>query len=40
MFEEKTYESLMQDILDNAPGDIDTRPGSIFYDAVSGITSS
>lgn len=38
MFEEKTYERLMQDILDNAPSDIDTRPGSIFYDAVSGIT--
>lgn len=37
MFEEKTYENLLQDVLDNAPDDIDTRPGSIFYDAVSGI---
>ena len=37
MFEEMTYENLLQDVLDNAPEDIDTRPGSIFYDAVSGI---
>jgi len=37
MFEEKTYENLMQSVLDNAPTDIDTRQGSIFYDAVSGI---
>ena len=38
MFEEYTYERLMQDALDNAPEGIDTRQGSIFYDAVSGIT--
>lgn len=37
MFEDYTYESLLEDVLDNAPNDIDTRPGSIFYDAVSGI---
>ncbi|MCM1227682.1 MAG: hypothetical protein NC320_09755, partial [Clostridium sp.] len=37
MFEDKTYENLLQDVLNNAPDDIDTRPGSIFYDAVSGI---
>lgn len=37
MFENKTYENLLQDVLNNAPEDIDTRPGSIFYDAVSGI---
>ena len=37
MFEEKTYEKLMEDVLNNAPDDIDTRQGSIFYDAVSGI---
>ncbi|MBQ8436004.1 MAG: hypothetical protein IJX24_08385 [Oscillospiraceae bacterium] len=37
MFEEKTYENLIQSVLDNAPTDIDTRQGSIFYDAVSGI---
>ena len=37
MFEEKTYENLMQSVLENAPEDIDTRPGSIFYDAISGI---
>ncbi len=37
MFEEKTYENLMEDVLSAAPDDIDTRQGSIFYDAVSGI---
>lgn len=37
MFEEKNYENLLREVLDNAPDDIDTRQGSIFYDAVSGI---
>lgn len=37
MFEDYTYEALLEDVLENAPDDIDTRPGSIFYDAVSGI---
>lgn len=37
MFESNTYENLLQEVLDNAPDDIDTRPGSIFYDAISGI---
>lgn len=37
MFESMTYESMLKDVLDNAPGGIDTRQGSIFYDAVSGI---
>lgn len=37
MFEDKSYDNLLQDVLDNAPADIDTRPGSIFYDAVSGV---
>lgn len=37
MFEDYTYEKLLTDVLNNAPEDIDTRPGSIFYDAVSGI---
>lgn len=37
MFEDYTYERLLEDVLDNAPEDIDTRQGSIFYDAVSGI---
>ncbi len=36
MFEDYTYERLMEDVLNNAPADIDTRQGSIFYDAVSG----
>lgn len=37
MFESKTFEALMEDVLENAPEGIDTRQGSIFYDAVSGI---
>lgn len=37
MFEEYTYEKLLDDVLANAPQNIDTRPGSIFYDSVSGI---
>ena len=37
MFEDKTYEALLQEVLDNAPDGIDTRQGSIFYDAVSGV---
>ena len=36
MFEDYTYKRLMEDVLSNAPADIDTRQGSIFYDAVSG----
>ena len=37
MFEDYTYERLLEDVLNNAPEDIDTRPGGIYYDAVSGI---
>lgn len=37
MFEAYTYEKLLEDVLSNAPKDIDTRQGSIFYDAVSGV---
>lgn len=37
MFEDYTYERLLEDELNNAPEGIDTRQGSIFYDAVSGI---
>jgi uncharacterized phage protein gp47/JayE len=37
MFDDKTYEALLQEVLDNAPDGIDTRQGSIFYDAVSGV---
>lgn len=36
MFEDFTYERLLEDVLNNAPEDIDTRQGSIFYDSVSG----
>lgn len=38
MFEAYTYEKLLADVLANAPEGIDTRKGSIFYDAVAGIT--
>ena len=37
MFEDYTYERLLEDVLANAPEGIDTRQGSIFYDAVSGV---
>lgn len=38
MFENKSYESIMNEVLDSAPEGIDTRQGSIFYDAVSAVT--
>ena len=37
MFEAYTFDALLAEVLDNAPAGIDTRQGSIFYDAVSGI---
>lgn len=37
MFEDYTYEMLLAEVLANAPSGVDTRQGSIFYDAVSGI---
>lgn len=37
MFESKTYEAIMEEVITNAPEGIDTRQGSIFYDAVSGV---
>lgn len=37
MFEGMTYEVILNDVIKNAPKGIDTREGSIFYDAVSGI---
>ncbi len=37
MFEDYTYERLLEDVLSNAPEGIDTRQGSIFFDSVSGI---
>jgi len=36
VFEDYIYERLLEDVLNNAPEDIDTRQGSIFYDAISG----
>ncbi len=35
MFSEYTYENLLAEAIANAPKGIDTRPGSIFYDAIS-----
>lgn len=32
MYEDKTYENLLEQMLSLAPDDIDTRPGSLFYD--------
>jgi uncharacterized phage protein gp47/JayE len=37
MFEDYTFESIMKDVLKNAPDGVDTRQGSIYYDAVSGL---
>ena len=37
MFEDMTYDWLLADVLKNAPDGVDTRQGSIFYDAVSGV---
>lgn len=37
MFEEYTYEKLLADVLNAAPEGIDTRQGSIFFDAVSAV---
>ncbi len=37
MLEAYTYDALLADVLANAPEGVDTRKGSIFYDAVSGI---
>lgn len=39
MFEAYTYEALLEDVLANAPPEVDTRQGSIFFDAVSGIVN-
>lgn len=34
MFEEMTYENILTDLLDTVAEDVDTREGSIYYDAV------
>ena len=33
MFEEKTYENILDDMLENVPSNVDTREGSVIYDA-------
>lgn len=37
MYENYTYENLMDEVLERAPEELDTREGSIFFDSVSGI---
>lgn len=34
MFEDRTYDVILQEFLDMAPAGVDIRPGSIYYDAV------
>lgn len=34
MFENRTYETILKDMIANAPSGIDTRQGSVFYDFV------
>lgn len=35
MYENKTFETIMEEMLDNVPNDVDKREGSIIYDALS-----
>lgn len=35
MYEANTYERILSNLLANAPPDVDTRPGSVIYDAAS-----
>ena len=37
MFEDKTYENILDDMLENVPSDVDTREGSVIYDALAPI---
>lgn len=37
MFEEKTYENILDDMLENVPSNVDTREGSVIYDALAPI---
>ena len=39
MFEARTYEALMEEVLAAAPPGIDTRKGSIFFDSTSAIVN-
>ncbi len=36
MFEDRTYENILREVLAQAPRGVDVRPGSIYYDAVAG----
>lgn len=37
MFENKTYEDILDDMLENVPSNVDTREGSVIYDALAPI---
>ena len=37
MFEDKTYENILDDMLENVPSNVDTREGSVIYDALAPI---
>lgn len=39
MFEAQTYDALMKEVLAAAPAGIDTRQGSIFFDAISAVVN-
>lgn len=39
MYEYNTYEKLMADVMNEAPPGLDTRQGSIFYDAISAMVN-
>lgn len=39
LFDEITDEELLEEALDNAPDDIDTRQGSVFRDAIAGVVN-
>ena len=36
MFEDKTYEKLLENKLNKIPSHVDTREGSVVYDATAG----
>ncbi len=37
MFEDRTFDNIMRELLGAAPAGVDTRQGGIFYDAVAGV---
>ena len=39
MFEEKTYDNILDSLLSKVPADIDKREGSIIYDALAPVAA-